>query len=248
MTEKLIVPGGILTSQGAQDYAGAVPSITAVLFFKDAHEPDIRDAVRKCFDEYRRYAEPHLTWLWREESPDGQDKLRYEDAKPIATMMARLRPNDALSFAYVSGQREYDAGEWEFQVFGRRAWEAKLPRAGLSVLRFTFPPGFVDEHPTTIQELFVRFAGWLRAVHGYAGFGLVRSLVRDIENEPFEAMVSERFYGLDVGGPVEASRGAATGIKTVSWLTAIGAEFRPFLVAICSSVEFRGRPARRSPL
>jgi len=52
----------------------------------------------------------------------------------------------------------------------------------------------------------------------------VLSLVRASDNEPAEALISEKYYGYDVGGPVSASKGAGTGIKTVSWLTAINKE------------------------
>ncbi|WP_454690754.1 hypothetical protein [Achromobacter aloeverae] len=48
--EKMRVPGGLLTKRGPQDYVGSVPAITGTLFFKDAHLPEVREAVCACFD------------------------------------------------------------------------------------------------------------------------------------------------------------------------------------------------------
>ena len=72
--------------------------------------------------------------------------------------------------------------------------------------------------------MFVKFADLLKAEHGYGGDGLVLSLVRAYDNEPTEAIISENYYGYDIGGPIKAMKGAGTGIKTVSWLTAINKE------------------------
>ena len=81
--EKMCIPGGLLTKQGPQDYVGSVPAITGTLFFKDAHLPEVREAISAYFDEYGAIAKEHLTWLWREEPPEGPDKIAYAKAKPM---------------------------------------------------------------------------------------------------------------------------------------------------------------------
>jgi hypothetical protein len=92
---------------------------------------------------------------------------------------------------------------------------------GTSVLRFSAPLLYVEDNPTAFQAMFVRFATRLKAIHGYAGHGLVLSAVRLSDNQPFEAYLSEKPAGLDVGNPVAGATNAHEGIKTVSWLTAI---------------------------
>lgn len=219
--EKMRVPGGLLTKQGPQDYVGSVPAITGTLFFNDAHTPEAREAICACFDEYEAVARMHLTWLWRAEPREGPDKVAYPKAKPMRDMVERMKENDLVSFIYTSGEQPHDAGEWEFQVFGRRGWEAKMIVRGTSALRFSMPLLYVEENPRAFQAMFISFARRLKAIHGYAGHGLVLSAPRENDNQPFEAYLSAMLNGLDVGDPIGGSRSAHQGIKTVSWLTAV---------------------------
>ncbi|MDR9839820.1 type VI immunity family protein [Herbaspirillum huttiense] len=222
--EKMRIPGGLLTKQGAQDYVGSVPAITGTLFFYDAHLPNVRDAICSCFDEYSAIAKGHLTWLLREEPPSGPDKFAYGDAPPLRDMVKQMNENDLMSFVYTSGNQPVDAGDWEFQVFGRRGWEAKMKSRGSSVLRFSLPLLYVEENATAFQKMFVSSARRLNAIHGYGGYGLVLSALREEKNQPFEAYLSEKLKGFDAGDPVGGSRHAKEGIKTVSWLTAVNYE------------------------
>lgn len=220
----LALPGGQFMERAEKGYIGGWPAWTGTLFFKDAHTPAVRDAICACFKEYEAIAKEHLTWLWREEPPDGKDCLPYRDAKPMPDLMKQLGEDSLVAFGYTSGKKKVDAGEWEFQVSGIRGWKSKMGTWGLSVMRFSMPLLYVEEHPLAFQAMFVKFADLLKAVHGYGGLGLVLSLVRAYDNEPAEALISERYNGYDVGGPVKASKGAGSGIKTVSWLTAINSE------------------------
>ncbi|MDU8579021.1 DUF3396 domain-containing protein [Pseudomonas syringae pv. actinidiae] len=222
--EKMHIPGGLLTKQGPQAYVGGMPAITGTLFFHDAHLPEVREAICSCFDEYKALAQEHLTWLWRSEPPEGPDKFAYTKAPAMRTMMKRMHEDDLVSFAYISGKQAHDAGDWEFKVFGRRGWEAKMIVRGTSALRFSVPLLYVEEHPAAFQAMFVSFARRLKAIHGYGGHGLVLSAVRMSDNQPYEAFLAEKLHGLDVGHPVAGSTHAHKGIKTVSWLTALNHE------------------------
>lgn len=222
--ERMAIPGGQFMERAKKGYVGAIPALTGTLFFKDAHTPAARAAICACFDEYEAIAGQYLTWLWREEPKDGKDRLPYRDAQPMAELMKQLTEASAVSFGYTSGKQNVDAGEWEFQVAGRGDWQAKMGTWGLSVVRFSMPHLYAEEHPLAFQAMFVKFADLLKAVHGYGGNGLVLSLVRAYDNEPTEAITSEEYYDYDIGSPIKAMKGAGTGIKTVSWLTAINNE------------------------
>ncbi|NVL42893.1 DUF3396 domain-containing protein, partial [Pseudomonas syringae pv. actinidiae] len=211
--EKMRVPGGLLTKQGPQDYVGGVPAITGTLFFNDAHLPEVREAICSCFDEYEALAKDHLTWLWREEPPEGPDKFAYAKAPPMRAMVKRMKENDLMGFCYTSGKQAHDAGDWEFYISGLRGWEAKMGSWGASVLRFSFPLLYVEENPIAFQSMFVSFARRLKSIHGYGGHGLVLSAVRVSDNQPFEAMLADKLNGLDVGLPLGASETADKGIK-----------------------------------
>ncbi|MFP5393069.1 MAG: type VI immunity family protein, partial [Gammaproteobacteria bacterium] len=123
----MAIPGRLMLSEGSTDYVGGMPSLTGTLFFRDAHTSAVREAICACFKEYETVAGKYLTWLWREAPPDGKDCLPYRDAKPMPDLMKTLNENSAVSFGYTSGKQSVDAGEWEFQVFGIRGWQAKMP-------------------------------------------------------------------------------------------------------------------------
>ncbi|QGZ41520.1 uncharacterized protein DUF3396 [Pseudoduganella flava] len=237
--EQMRVPGALMSKKGPQDYVGCVPAITGTLFFKGAHLPEVREAICNCFDLYAALAGDRLTWLWRDEPPVGPDKYAYTQAPSLREMMKQLRENDFTGFTYVSGTQPHDAGEWEFSVFGLRGWQADMGDWGLSALRFAMPLLQVEDNPTVFQSLFVSFATRLRAIHGHGGHGLVLSAVRVDENQPFEAFMSAKLNGLDVGDTSLACKHAHEGIKTVSWLTAISQEIVE---------EIGGLPAIRSEL
>jgi len=222
--EKLRIPGGLLTKQGPQDYVGSVAAITGTLFFYDAHLTEVREAICACFDEYEAIAKGHLTWLWREEPPEGPDKFAFAKAPPLRAMVKRMEENDHMGFCYTSGQQAHEAGDWEFYVSGLRGWQAKMGSWGASVLRFSMPLLYVEDNPTAFQALFVSFARQLKAIHGYGGHGLVLSAVRVSDNQPFEAYLADKLGGFDPGHPVPAAEAADKGIKTVSWLTAVNHE------------------------
>jgi hypothetical protein len=222
---KMAIPGGQFMERAERGYIGAMPALTGTLFFKDAHTPAVRAAICACFKEYEAIAGQYLTWLWREEPPDGKNCLAYRDAKPMPELMKTLSENGQVSFGYTSGKQKVDAGQWEFQAFGIRGWKAKMGTWGLSVVRFAMPLLYGEEHPLAFQAMFVKFADLLKAVHGYGGNGLVLSLVKRSDNEPTEAITSENYNGYDVGSPVLASSELKEDkIKTVSWLTAINNE------------------------
>lgn len=217
------IPGAALMKYGPEDYTGAVIAIRATLYFNGGWLPEVREAVCQCFDQYQAIATDHLTWLWREEPPEGPDKFAYRDAPSMRTMVAKLRPNDLLSFGYTGGEKPHDASPWLFHVLGQRAWKANMGRK-LGALEFSVPLLFHEEHPTVLPRLFLDFAERLKA-HGHAGYALNLSMVREDENQPMEAFMAENIPGLDAGDNLLlalANDGdIARHIKTVSWLTAI---------------------------
>jgi hypothetical protein len=237
--EALNVPGGMLTKNGPQNYVGCVPAIAGTLFFADAHLPAVREAICTCFDAYQRAAKPALTWLFREDPPEGPSKQNVSEAKPLKTMLARMEEDDLVSFHYTSGKQAHDAGPWEFQVVGIQAWRAKMGGWGLCGLQFSVPLLFVEENPEAFVQLFVDCARHLRAAHGYAGHRLMLSALRHLENQAFEAFLTSKLRGFDAGNLVAGAVNAHLGIKTVGWLTAIN---RDYLAKI------GGEPTLRSEL
>ena len=215
------VPGNLLMKGGPEDYIGAVLCLRGTLYFKEAHTPLVREALCQCFDEFKRLAEPHLTWLWREEPPEGKPLTAYSDAKPLRVMLAGMDEDYPLSFYYISGKQPNDASSWLFKIFGRSAWEARIGD-DLSVLEFSVPLLYQEQNPLNFLRLFLDFARRLIPEQGYAGHAFNLSVTSRDDNEPTEAFMAARMPGLDVGTAgllANRPKFKHIKIKTVSWLT-----------------------------
>lgn len=220
-----VLPGAMLMKYGPQDYIGATLAVRGTIYFRGSYKADVREAICQCFDAYESVAAGHLTWLWREEPPEGPDKFAYPKAKPLRTMMVRMDEDDHVGFTYLGGKEPHDASPWMFWVSGLRGWEAKLGSRGLDSLEFSLPHAQVAANPTLFQTLFLDFARRLNAVHGHGGYAFNLSAVREEPNESTEAVMVSKMAGLDAGKSGIISRrdriGITDHIKTVGWLTAI---------------------------
>ncbi|MCU1718214.1 DUF3396 domain-containing protein [Pseudomonas sp. 5P_3.1_Bac2] len=222
----LEIPGHLLMRGGPQDYVGAAACIRGTLYFKGAHTALVRETLCQCFDEFKRLAEPNLTWLWREEPPQGKPLTAYSEVKSLREMMAEMDEDDHLSFYYTSGVQPQDASSWYFEIYGKRGWEAKIGR-DTSVLEFSVPILYQDENPLELLRLFVSFARRLGAEQGCAGHAFNLSPTQRDDNEPTEAFMVSRMPGVDAGTSALLANTPdfqSAKIKTVSWLTMLNNE------------------------
>jgi hypothetical protein len=222
---KLDIPGAALMKYGPEDYVGATLVLRGSLYFQDAHTGEAREALCQCFDEYKEVAADHLRWLWRDEPPKGPNRYEYSKAPKLRELMKQLSEDHHAGFGYVGGDKPHNASAWQFQIFGRGGWQAKLGNKGVSTLDFSVSPLFVAENPLRFQQLFVSFCRRLKPIHGHGGYALQTSLVRDEPNEPAEALFLKYAKGIDVVGAVGVAgcfkQGITTHLKTIGWLTAI---------------------------
>ncbi|MGY2337573.1 type VI immunity family protein, partial [Pseudomonas sp. SDO5511_1_S431] len=177
----------------------------------------------QCFDDFKRLAEPNLTWLLREDPRVGKPLSTYNDAKPLREMMNVMDEDDDLSFYYLSGKQSNDASAWLFSIFGQRGWEAKMGD-DLSVLEFSVPLLYQEQNPLSFLRLFLDSARRISAEQGYAGHSFNLSVINRSNNEPTEAFMAARMPGLDIGtAALLANRPKfkLAKIKTVSWLTVL---------------------------
>ena len=219
----LEIPGNLLMKGGPEDYIGAVLCLRGTLYFKEAHTPLVREALCQCFDEFKRLAEPHLTWLWREEPPEGKPLTAYADSKSLREMLASMDEDYPLSFCYTSGKQSNDASPWYFDIFAQAAWEAKMGD-DLSVLEFSVPLLYQEQNPLSFLRLFLDFARLLAPEQGYAGHAFNLSPTSRDSNEPTEAFMAARMPGLDVGTAgllANTPEFKHSKIKSVSWLTVL---------------------------
>ena len=223
--EKGAIGGGIFTPQGPEDYVGAIPAIRAVLYFKEGYSAEMREAIAQCFDDYQTYAKEYLTWQWQDEPPKSEsENTTFDKAKPIRDSLKNYSPMKSFYFLYTSGKEKFATGAWEFTVGGKSKWQSEM---GIhqSVLTFSMPVEWVEENTKLFIELFINCAQRLKASHGYAGYACIISQIREDKNEPTEAYLSRKFWAMDVGDPFLSAKYLISGIKTVSWLTAINNEW-----------------------
>ncbi|NHB58339.1 DUF3396 domain-containing protein [Acinetobacter sp. 194] len=217
--------GGLFTSDGPEDYIGAMLAIRAVLYFKDGYSDEMREAIAQCFDDYQVYAKDHLTWLWQDEPPEGEKSTdEFRNVKPIRNIMKNYSKMKAIDLLYTSGKEKFATGAWEFYISGDSEWQAKKNNRQSS-LTFSMPVKCVEERPKDFIDLFLKCAKRLKVNHGYAGYACIISKIREDKNEPTEAFLSRKMWAMDVGNPMLTAKYVIDGIKTVSWLTAINYEW-----------------------
>ena len=215
---KALIPNALLEPRHSHEGIGAAVVILGCVYFENAYDVTVREAVAQCFDEYCAAAGDRLTFLWH----NGKAAQAFKKAKPMRELANKLGENDRFDFDYMSGERANDAGFWEFHVFGMRGWEEKMGTRGVDTLYFSLPVVAVQEDPDTFASLFFRCAQRLNALHGRAGFAVNLSPTEQTENESTEYWISQIMPGLDVGYPAaNAERDLRDKIKTVDWLTAI---------------------------
>lgn len=222
----LEIPGNLLMKGGPEDYIGAVLCLRGTFYFRDAHTALVREALCKCFDDFRALAEPDLTWLLREEPPEGKPIVSYAEAPSLRELMLPMKENDLLSFYFTSGKQSKDASPWLFNIMGKRGWQAKMGR-NLSVLEFSVPILFHEKNPLSFLKLFYGFARQLNPEQGYAGHAFNLSATEEDNNQPTEAFMAAQMPGLDAGVAYLLANRATfryPKIKTISWLTLLDNE------------------------
>ncbi|WP_179404094.1 type VI immunity family protein [Burkholderia guangdongensis] len=215
-----LIPGGALEPTAKHDYVGAAVVVRGALFFRNAADPAVRDAIAQCYEQYRAVAKDELKWLWQ----DGKQPVKLKSGKLPADLFTAYSDKVALTAYVTSGDTAADAGFWHFQVFGQQRWREERPHAGLNTLTFSTSLLYVAENPATFQKLFVDFARRLNAASGYAGYAVNLSLATTAANVPTEYQLAKQMIALDVGEPLLHAARLRNGIKTVGWLTALNKE------------------------
>ncbi|WP_407638166.1 DUF3396 domain-containing protein [Advenella mimigardefordensis] len=180
----------------------------------------------RCFEEYETYAKEYLTWVWRDEPPEGPDNFVYDKAPSMREMASALSPKDLFAFSYTSGKEKYATGEWRFMFFSRPIQNAEYHPEDTDYLEFSVPVSFLRNFPHVFESMFIRFADRIGNMNGYAGYAMNLSLTREKNNQPTEANLTRIFNALDIGENLMISgrRDMRKHLKTMSWLTLLNQE------------------------
>ncbi|MCO8577389.1 DUF3396 domain-containing protein [Burkholderia multivorans] len=231
------LPFGLYEPPYQKAIVGAALVVRGVVYFKDGYTKPVREALVRCYERYMaaidEYGAVYAKEAGLEPPSAGPMRWFYEEGKsPVAFDKARKFPSlarDQSSGALIvsqttSADHKLAAGFFAFGVFCFEDWQADY---GLDTVEFSVPRRFLQLCPGVFERLFAEFVTALPTVWGHAGLGVN---LPPTEREPNEA--SEYFWsrlygpGIDVGNPMR--HGTITTrdkIKTVDWLTALGADF-----------------------
>ncbi len=219
----LLLSGEKLNPYGDRSYIGAALCVRGSYYFQKGYTQQVREQIIRCFEEYETYAKNHLTWVWRDEPPEGPDSYKYDTAPTMREMANGMSPNDIFSFAYLSGKQRYAVGEWGFIVWANTHQDAEFYPQVTDYLEFSVPISFLLNHPKVFESMFAHFAQRIDVQNGYAGYAMNLSLTRKRDNQPTEAHLTKLFQGLDIGENSLTASGTdmRAHLKTISWLTLI---------------------------
>jgi hypothetical protein len=215
---KALVENALLEPRYPHDGIGAAFVVRACVYFEQAADPTVREALAQTFDEFAAsMGEEKLTYMWS----NGKAARPMSKAKSLRAAAAGLGPEDRFDFDFMSGERPSDASLWEFHIGGQRRWQEKLGNRGFNALWFSWPVFAVQERPDAFAKLFFDAVARLKAPWGHAGVAVNLSPTGREENEATEYWASQTMPGLDVGFPADLSVRTLKGqLKTVDWLTA----------------------------
>lgn len=216
---KALVANALLEPGYPHDGIGAAFVIRACVYFEQAADPAVREALAQTFDEFAAsMGDEKLTYMWN----NGKPAQPMSKAKSLRAAAAGLGLEDRFDFDFMSGERPTDASLWEFHVGGQRRWQEKLGNRGFNALWFSWPIFAVQERPDAFAKLFFDAIACLKAPWGHAGVAVNLSPTGREENEATEHWASQTMPGLDVGFPADLSVRMLKGqVKAVDWLTAV---------------------------
>ena len=224
--KELLLTSELHDPEGNHRYIGAALCVRGSYYFQGGYTSEVREQVIRCFEEYEIYAKEHLTWVWRDEPPEGPDNYVYAKAPTMRAMASTLPETYSFSFAYLSGKQKYAVGEWGFIVSARSKQRAEVYPTDTNYLEFSVPVSFLRDYPHVFESMFFRFAERIGVMNGYAGYAMNLSLTRETSNQPTEADLTRIFNGLDVGDNLMTSsrKDMRAHLKTVSWLTLLNSD------------------------
>jgi hypothetical protein len=188
------------------------------MYFRGAYQERVRGCAERLLEDYVRLCGPRLRW--------NTVPPNYTWARADANLVSSLRdridttiPAASWNFTIHGGDAYDDASDSFVQALGLGDWK---DRAGmLSYARAAFPIDFFAESPESFVATVVRWATWLRPVHGSGGLGILPSFGSDtaLKHEPTVFSIAKHYPGLEVDYPSVHSLNGQKGIKGVNWLT-----------------------------
>src|SRR6185295_3731526 len=97
-------------------------ALLATVFFENGYEPDVREAVIDCFEEYCRMTGDRLRWTTHPKTHHWM---------PVTTLPGNTREwllkvdrDEGWQLTYQGGASSEEASHYRFEALGTRAWES----------------------------------------------------------------------------------------------------------------------------
>ncbi len=198
-----------------------VVAVIATLYYWKGYEKEKREAIVRCFEEYKNYFGDKLRW---EKHPKTftYHKIEKGEVPDMPAWLHNLTSNDSYEFHLHGSEHNVDANQFNIKVYGSREWENELSYMSLSV-----PMSWVEENTEAYASMFTNMCDILEPFHGYSGLGLVTSVSNDAKRKVDKYMyeMAQAYKCLEIDRPIGHVSHLEEGIKGVSWMTVLSDEF-----------------------
>lgn len=198
-----------------------VAKITLIitLYSTNTHTFEKKSGLINCIESYLKLTGNNLKLHFFER---GHVKKFASDKPPDFTAKKEKFTEDT-PFGYSATGSESDISEASAYSFSS-LFNADYDNSDAGFISASFPVHFVlTQAPGFLRELCLNWAEQIQAQHGYAGFGLQRSvIVGHAQNCDVQAYpLIQRFPGLELDDPLTHSVHCRDKIKGINWLTVL---------------------------
>ncbi len=192
--------------------------LLATFYFENAYQPEVREAVASCFDDYQRLCGSHLRWKKNPKTFRFSPMSSSRVPSP-RDWLNRLGEDFEWEFDFRGGETVDEANNFSVSAYGSAKWQHNL-----SYFNATLPITWFADHPGNFPAVVLEFCRKLKPLSGYGGLGILESPNGLIEQKfgPAVYTIAQRFPGLEVDHPVTHTLYLDNGIKGVNWLTILG--------------------------
>lgn len=184
------------------------------------------DAVLGALQAFERFC-PRTQWTWyRTENMTKRKRVTARTSDLLATWLAAGAPaKDVIAIDINTGSDWGATSEFNFSVYGNEV-DPDPSNVDARWIYFTVPLSFMTDRLQELEETALKLFDSLPFVSGFAGPMLEGSLYQRQESDEFAWATIMRYRGFEFcDAQADCNATGFDGMKTVNWLTFLGANF-----------------------
>lgn len=199
--------------------------LLVTLYFRGAHENDVRQNIMTLLADYLRQCGDRLRWT--------TIPPKFTWARVKGNLLTEFRerlfstPADASwEFIAHGGAVHDEASDYRVEALGLAEWKDRIEH--LSYFTALFPiEFFTDNQEDSFVATVARWVREVKPIHGYGGLAIIESLANATRERHEQTVysIAQQFPGLEVDYPTVHSMNCAKGIKGINWLTILSEPF-----------------------